>query len=204
MDITLISKQREYFYAERNSLHFKLSPLDNWNTPEWAKGTPYQSIYRDAPKLLESGTLALARILQVNRDIFHPGQHDLPAQVVVALDDESNDLSVLDGYAEYILELMRTTSPLPTPVRDLNEMIKSVRQPPFLRKFVSIKTDDRKACWTTMLIHRKFLPDGMLEANWLPLLIDPARTDESILLPSHYWIPEIRDAWKNYKDWASQ
>jgi hypothetical protein len=166
------------------------------------QGTPYQFIYEEAPELLKRGTLVWAYAVQSNRALFAAGPDDHPAFVVFGMDDESNDLDVLKAYSEEVSSLMNDNAltSLPTFIGSLT----SADTPVFNKNLPTSITDSHKVCFTTTIIHSNYLPDARLHASWFPLLINPSQTDASIVLPSRYWLPAIKDAWKFYNEWAPE
>lgn len=201
MESTTLELQREHYYSQRRRWLFRFH-LSNWlSTPKWIKGTPYQFIYQDAAELLQRGSVVWAYIVQANSDLYYPGPDDHPAHVLFGVDDQSNNLDVLRRYAEQVFCLFKAPSaPLPTFIN----MLKSVDNPVFNKKLPSSMTGSHKVCFTTTMIQRQYLPDRKVQASWYPMLIHPTQTDASIVLPSRYWLPAIKEAWKDYKDWAPE
>lgn len=53
----------------------------------------------------------------------------------------------------------------------------------------------REVFVTTIMVHRRHLPNGMLSNSIFPLLIHPTATEATIILPSRYWASALLRAW---------
>ncbi len=161
----------------------------------WKTGDDLRVVYREQAKLLREGEVALAVIVQANAELFAKGEEDLPANVIYSPDAGIEDkLPLLTATAEKLYSFK-------------NQRLQGEEE----KRFSDLVTDEYKRAmkvpvpeslseglevyFTTIMVHRKHLPDRFLAQNFFPLLVHP-EARSALIVPSRYWSEDILSAWK--------
>lgn len=164
--------------------------------PKWCRDSNDELllIYRDQKKLIDHGQVAIAMLVQGNVVLFKKGYEDAPANVIY-----SDDLR-----AENLLERLRTAALQIFSLKEMKpedpEELKFARMVSYeySRDFRITLPDkfapDLNATYTTIMVHRKHLPEGYLANEFFPLLIHE-ESRAAMILPARYWSKELLADW---------
>lgn len=192
-------------YFERTRAKFGAPPrkfsilerIDNYQTqPKWMRDEDgLACVYRDRKTLLVQGDIVPAHIIQANVGIYSPGNDDLPAVVVFSFDpfyeQHINDLgTIADELYDYKGEQVADLE-----LSQFVEAITDEHQVIFNAKIPGALTGDRAVYYTTIMVHREYLPVNYLKTQWFPLLVKPDAVESAIILPAKYWDAELVNAW---------
>jgi len=165
--------------------------------PDWAKDVNTQKdlllkvfdLFRD---LYKNGKIVWGRVMRANVMMFAPGENDCPGLVLYSLADP-DDLAVerLEALRNQLVALRDREEPVPGWTtkeqelwEDLNEDMSyqgGCRVPP------AWSPPEREYRLSTILFHRGHLPDGYLQSDILPILVQPHLPFAPIVVPFAYW-----------------
>lgn len=182
--------------APRSLGFFEWLGLKAW-APQWLwfSNDRLAEVYANQRDLLEKGRVVWGHIVQANSLLFEPGSEDCPAAALYspsrALDDE---VGLLGEIAHGLYELKETVPDDPelqifarTLTSEVETLMK-VKVPPKL-------TEGHDVYYTCIMVPRKHLPNGFLTQRFFPLLIAPALTQATMILPARYWPPDLVQHW---------
>jgi len=194
-----LAATRERLDEARQSWTFLWRPYHRLARPSWARGrdTPFECIYQDYKSLLRSGAVVWGHIVQANMLLFKSGRDDHPANAVFSMDpffdDKLPTLAELSGVMFGLKGRDASDPELDKFARAITNEYKVLMN----RKLPLSLTFERKVYFTTIMVHRKHLPERVLSASWFPLLASPKETKASIILPSRYWDPDLLEMWQS-------
>lgn len=166
--------------------------------PAWLKpGDGLNRQFERQLELLENGEVVLGCFVQANNTLFQPLKNDAPGDIVYPSRPESGvrPAEILRiGKALYGL---KETLPSDLHARKLAEAItdeleRSLGSP--IPQSIAFGSDCRMS---SVQVHRKHLPNGMLSWQLVPLLILPDSPGSVMILPCQYWPLEYRELWIN-------
>lgn len=173
--------------------YWKLEP------PRWMPDDdPLRAIYADQHLLFDRPAVVWGAVVQANTRCYAPDSDDSPAAIVYSADPSFDEApEALNSIARQLKQLKggAPDDPELKAFADLlaDEMRREMRTP-----LPSSLTGDRAVFYTTIVVARKHLPDGVLSQRFFPLLTNPERTPVTTILPSKYWGPELLDFWTDY------
>lgn len=175
-------------------------PLERWylhlRPPGWCRAQKDELllIYREQKKLLLEGQVALAMLVQANEHLFHKGTLDAPANIIYTTETSyENPLSKLLEIAQKLFSL-KGTKPEDAAELKFAQMISYEYSRDFRVTVPDSLAQGMDVTYTTIMIHRKHLPEGYLSNVFFPLLIHP-ESRASMILPARYWSEEMLEAW---------
>jgi hypothetical protein len=175
-------------------------PLERWylhiRPPRWcsAEKDDLLMIYREQKKLLLEGQVALAMLVQANERLFHKGTVDAPANIIYTTETSfENPLSKLLEIAQKLFSL-KGTRPENAAELKFAQMLSYDYSRDFRVTVPDTLAQGMDVTYTTIMIHRKHLPEGYLSNVFFPLLIHP-ESRASMILPARYWSEEMLEAW---------
>jgi len=167
--------------------------------PRWLKRMRKDElweIYHHRKELLQHGRVVWACVVQANEVLFGPGKFDAPAMAIYSPD------AYFDDHLEDLLHLgTRLFALKGTQLQDpeeqrFAEIISNERERAMRLRVPDAMTDGHAVISTSIMVHRRHLPDGILVKRMVPLLIHPNTTPATIILPSRYWPPALLYAWR--------
>jgi hypothetical protein len=181
---------RSFSFFER-----RYNRLNRPKSMEGRQETPLDCIYQDQEILYNQGAAVWGYIVQANDQLFEPGDRDLPAALVFSEDPYFDDhLETLEDISASLYDLKGRTDVSPETAR-FAEVISDQYIALFNAPLPGSLTEGRKVYYTTIVVHRRHLPDGVLRQNCFPILAAPRQTKAAIILPSKYWPEVIRGSW---------
>jgi hypothetical protein len=162
--------------------------------PLWCLlGDPLLRMYWSQNKLRDRGRVVWGHLVQANNLLFRPGGMNCPANVVYnPTSHDDRDVDALAEVAHNIFELKGKRHR----EKDLKRCARWVTQEK-LRVFDAAVptslTSGREIIFSTLMVHRKHLPDGYLSTSVFPLIINPEETSSVMILPCDYWPDELSE-----------
>ena len=175
-------------FLERTYLHIR--------PPRWCRQSDDELmlIYRDQKKLLFEGEVVLGLLVQANALLFRKGFADAPANVIYTADmSVENPVVKLREIAERLFSL-KGTKPDDALERKFAGMISYEYSRDFRVTLPESLAQGLDATYTTIMVHRKHLPEGYITNDFFPLLIHQ-ESRAAMILPARYWSEELLSAW---------
>lgn len=168
-----------------------------WSVPRppWLDRTePLAVFYRERRRMLARGVVVWAAIVQANKSLFAPADHDAPAEFVYAPDptepvdpgwllDVASDLFALKGRADLDAELQ--------PIAD---HLTNERTYSFGRLVPRSYIAEHAVALTSALVFRRHLPGKRLTGRLVPLLVADEAPRVAMIVPQRFWPGEMRKA----------
>lgn len=164
--------------------------------PKWCRQSQddLMLIYRDQKKLIDEGQVVIAMLVQANNNLFKKGYQDFPADVVYSDDlSAENLLQKLRDVAIKIFDL-KETKPEDPDEGKFAQMVSHEYGRDFRVTVPDRFGDGLTVTYTTIMVHRKHLPEGYLANEFFPLLIHE-ESRAAMILPARYWSKELLADW---------
>jgi hypothetical protein len=196
----LLDTCRENFGPPPRSLTF-WERCRLWSPPPaWLSHSPRDelwSIYRTRNPLLRDGQVVWGALVQANSLLFSRGRGDCPAAAVYSPDPFFDaEPGVLHRIGHWLFELKGTAPADPT-LRKLADDITDERKRSMKVQVPESLTNDREVYYTCIMVQRRHLPQGYLADGLFPLIVNPAATQATMILPARYWSRELIDRWRS-------
>ena len=165
--------------------------------PGWCRTDDLMLVYQDRRKLLREGAVALGVLVQANALLFARGAHDAPANVIYTTDHDADQpvLRML-GVAQKLFSL-KGTRPEDADEARFARMVSYELGRDFRITVPESLSGDLDLTYTTIMVHRKHLPEGRLVAPYFPLLIH-AESRAAMILPARYWPDDFMAGWLRF------
>ena len=167
-------------------------PLAWIPAPEWIQQDYLNNSFDHYRDLYLGGRVVWGRIVQANRALFSPGDSDSPGEVAY---DPSGSLDHVDLIAPArSLAALKGTRPTDKALFEFADYLETE----FLRAVgmkVPPSISRQPLLVSTVLFHRKHLPDGRLTLPYFPVLINDKFPGVAMVLPSRWWPEELRARW---------
>ena len=161
--------------------------------PAWLKPDDLTSrIFANQKQILRDGHVHWAAIVQANSLLFLPGPVDSGAQVVYAPDNDL-PLEALRQIASRLFSF-KTRPPADPVLARIGQMLARETERALDWPVPPTLTGGRRVITTIVMIHRAFVPGGMLGMNHFPIIADP-QTSLALLLPSKFWPESLVSQW---------
>jgi hypothetical protein len=165
--------------------------------PDWCRADDLMAVYRDREKLLREGAVVLAVLVQANALLFERGADDAPANVLYTTDqDAERPVPRMLSVAHKIFSL-KETKPEDPDEAHFARMVTYELGRDFRVTVPDRLSDGLDLTYTTIMVHRKHLPDGRLVAPYFPLLIHP-ESRAAMILPARYWPDDFVEEWVKF------
>ncbi|HEX6184137.1 MAG TPA: hypothetical protein VFZ44_09695 [Pyrinomonadaceae bacterium] len=172
-------------------LYLSVSP------PGWCRSDDLMVVYRDRRKLLHEGAVVLAVLVQANSRLFERGADDAPANVIYTTDNDAEQPVVgMLGVAQKLFSLKNTKPEDPDEAR-FAQIVSNELGRDFRVTVPERLSGGLDLTYTTIMVHRKHLPDGRLVAPYFPLLIH-AESRAAMILPARYWPDDFAEGWVKF------
>ena len=194
---TLLTSLRRSFGTGR-MLHASRSVRQSHvSAPAWlaAHADPVRVLYEKQDVLLRKGRIVWGALVEADGALFEAGEDDRPGLLVYSLDAYFDarpaELAAL-GVRLAGLKATPGTSATSEP-RRLGQQIRNDSGRP-LDVPLPTALSARAVLLTSFMGVRAHLPDGILGADWFPLLAHPSSVIPMIV-PCMFWPPALRAAW---------
>lgn len=169
-------------------LYLRVSP------PRWCRKDDLIAVFKDREKLLSEGRIVLAVLVQANIRLYERGADDHPANVLYTTEPDAGS-----HIAEMLATAHRIFSLKNTKPEDADELRFARMVSYELGRDFRVTVPERLSggldlTYTTIMVHRKHLPEGRLTTPYFPLLIHD-ETRASMILPARYWPEEFLKGW---------
>ena len=164
--------------------------------PKWCRTSKDDLllIYRDQKKLMDEGEVVVAMVVQANAALFKKGFQDAPANVIYTGDPAGeNPLQKLGDIANRIFGL-KGTKPEDPDEQKFAGMVSYEYGRDFRVTVPHKLADGLDLTYTTIMVHRKHLPQGYLANGFFPLLVHQ-ESRAAMILPARYWSKELLEDW---------
>ncbi len=155
-------------------------------------------VYYDYRELLRHGRLAWAHLVQANELLFRPGRYDHPAAVLYRpLPCSVDEGAHLAEMAAQLYFLKGRTAEAEPGLVQLAAAITDEMTAIYHYRIPVDRLTSGDVFYTTIMVCRKHLPNGVLAQSSFPLLVDTPRLEAAMILPSQYWAPQLLSLWRN-------
>ncbi len=172
--------------------------LGTWAPPPPPKWMPaddaLHATYPAYRRLLETGDIVWAHVIQANSALYGVGAQDAPATVAFGADRAVDLGPARLGDAASRAFRLKGTKPKDVALARIAEMLtdsmgrKAAYDLPIgLTRGAAVRAAD-------VMIHRAFLPQSRLLTRELPVVVSPAR-DAVALLPRRFWADDLQRQW---------
>ncbi len=188
---------REFYNKKRKWFFIFDKRYNTLVKPSWMRNNNdrrFEVIYTDQKLLFKKGKIMLGRIVQANSMLFKPGKYDCPAAMIFTEDTffEENPQK-LGEIASNLFEIKGKATE-DEELQKFSDILADEMVPVFNIDVPDKITYGKKVYFTTFMVIRKHLPVGYISNNTFPILACPEETEATIILPSKYWAPELKDA----------
>lgn len=187
----------------------KPSLLEKWylhiRAPKWCRASKDDLllIYRDQNKLLFEGHIVLGMLVQAHGGLFKKGFADAPANVIYTTETGlDNPLGRLWEIAQKLFSL-KGTKPEDDDERKFAGMVSYEYARDFRVTVPESLAHGLDVTYTTIMVHRKHLPEGYLSNVFFPLLVHQ-ESRAAMILPARYWSEQMLSAWTNREKQAEE
>jgi hypothetical protein len=164
--------------------------------PEWmiASADPVRIFYEKQETLFRKGRIGWAALVEADDGVFARGGDDLPGVLVYSEDEYFDarpaELAVL---AARLRELRRVGAAGPFELSRFAQLVRNDSGRP-LGVAVLPALNARAPLLSSFVAIRAHLPDGLLAADWFPVLMHPSSV-VPMIVPSTFWPPALLAAW---------
>ena len=164
--------------------------------PEWmtAGGDPVRIFYDKQEILFRKGRIGWAALVEADDGVFARGGDDLPG-VLVYSEDEYFDArpAELAAVAARLLELKSAGAVGAFELSRFAQLVRNDSGRP-LGVPVPAALNAKEPLLSSFVAIRAHLPDGLLAADWFPVLMHPSSV-VPMIVPSTFWPPALLAAW---------
>ena len=162
--------------------------------PRWCRTDDLSAVFRDQGKLLREGNIVPAVLVQATALLFERGADDAPANVIYTTDsDAEQPVARMLEVARKIFSL-KDTKPDDADEARFARMVSYELGRDFRVTVPEKLSGGLDLTYTTIMVHRRHLPEGRLAVPYFPLLIHP-ESRASMILPARYWPDDFLDEW---------
>lgn len=167
--------------------------------PLWCRTDDLMVVFRDREKILREGNIVPAVLVQANAALFERGGGDAPANVLYTTDGEvERPVARMLEVARRIFSLKNTQPADPEEAR-FARMVSQEFGRDFRITVPDCLSGELDLTYTTIMVHRRHLPEGRLAVPYFPLLIHP-ESRAAMILPARYWPDDFLDEWMQTGD----
>ena len=160
--------------------------------PAWIERDDLKKAFYRYRDLWFGGRVVWGRIVQANTDLFAEGEADLPGEVIYDPGGTLRHVDLIEP-ARALLAL-KGTRPADRALRDFAEYFEagSLRA---MGKQVPESITPHRLLVSSILFHRRHLPDGKLSLSYFPVLVNDKYPGVVMVLPSRWWPDELTGRW---------
>ena len=130
-------------------------------------------------------------LVQANTQLFSPGDSDCPAMVLYSLDPYFDEHP-----GELRAMAVRLFETKDEPKDRLSHVIADEYEDVYQRPLAPWIAGEREVWASSIMVIRPHLPEGVLRGRVFPLLAAPSKTRVPLIVPSHFWSPELLATWR--------
>jgi hypothetical protein len=162
--------------------------------PRWCRKDDLLAVFQDRGKLLSEGNIVPAVLVQANARLFERGDDDAPANILYTTDgDAEHPVARMLEVARRIFSLKNTKPEDPDEAR-FARMVSYELGRDFRVTVPDQLSGGLDLTYTTIMVHRRHLPEGRLAVPYFPLLIHP-ESRAAMILPARYWPDDFLAEW---------
>ena len=160
---------------------------DRFVKPSWMSSL--STLGFNQKKMLRTGKVMAAALVQANNALFQEGHWDLPGLAVYSDDPyfTENDCARLRDLAKYIFGLKGMKEP-PKEVKKISNFVTNEYSYPYRVKLPDMLSDGHDAYLTTLQFSRKMLPGKKITETVFPVITVNKGKPDAIMLPGKYWV----------------
>lgn len=195
----IIKECRKNYEEQELKFNYFNRRYNKLKRPNWIKkndDSRFECIYDEQELLINEGKIVYGRIVHANDSLFQPGFSDSPACIVFSEDNYFDEhINELSEVANSLYALKRRQiedeklKKFADDITDEMTVLYNVQVPKLITK-------NKSVYYTTIMVHRKHLPERYLKLIWFPVLVLPIRTKAAMILPSKYWPKQLKKMWK--------
>ena len=193
---SLLAELRVKYKTKADEENFVFDP------PYWMqKKDPLHEYFKSMKQLKVQGKVLYAYIYKCDESLFdrYP-REDKPAVIIFSEDPEfEKNPDNLRQFGEKI-EILGASDIIHDSLRPLYEMLSENDPRPMNIMLPSAVSRDKKIYLTTILVHKKFLPQSMLSRRIIPVVADIQNSKNTTLLGSSYWPTEYRKYYDSFSE----
>ncbi len=155
----------------------------------------YHGQQKAANILLKYGQVVMACVAEADPALQQPGKAICEASVVYSTDELFDQMPSLLAQVAITVTSIRENPDLDTAYTILVDCMDAKTN---YRLGIPVPKDiayNREVVLTTVYVNPAHLPLPFLHRGFFPILICPDKTPHAMVLPSHYWSQEMKDAW---------
>ncbi|MEM8680556.1 MAG: hypothetical protein AAGF97_14510 [Planctomycetota bacterium] len=178
-------------FGMREQISLRIAP------PSWCTSNDeLRVIYKDQRVVFSEGYVVWSHLVQANSDLFSSSSSEnCPAAVVYSPQLHWGDqLFPLADMAQQVFELREAVGG-GAREQQLGRLLADEYARFFDEELPRSIAGDAHVLLTSIMVHRKHLPDSHLVSSYLPLVVHP-RTPASLILPGKFWDLDLVEAWK--------
>jgi hypothetical protein len=194
----LVASLRRSFGAGRMLQGSRWMKQTRAEAPAWLKAgaDPIAGLYEKQEVLFRKGRIVWGALVGVDDRAFSAGADDLPGVMLFGTEDY---FDARPAELSAIAARMRELKGLPPGGgAELVAFLQRVRNDSArpLNLAVPSALSSREVLMTSFMAIRAHLPDGVLAADWFPVLIHPS-TAFPLIVPAAYWPQALLEAWRD-------
>jgi hypothetical protein len=167
--------------------------------PRWCRDDDLLTVFQDRGKLLREGNIVPAVLVQANAALFERGHEDAPANVIYTTDsDAEQPVARMLEVARKIFSL-KGTRPEDVDEARFARMVSYELGRDFRVTVPDALSGGLDLTYTTIMVHRRHLPEGRLAVPYFPLVIHP-ESRAALILPARYWPDDFLEEWVKIGD----
>jgi hypothetical protein len=178
------------FGAAPRQLGFFARRKHRLKRPAWLRAEGdgrFGPIYASQDRLLTDGICVWGRIVQANRLLYEPGRDDCPAVVLYSPDRATTiDPSVLVDTASTLYESKGLYTGDPE-LQVFADKLDDEHVTDLKLRVPGRLSQGLECYYTCIMVCRHHLPGGVLHGRLFPLIVCPAHTEATMILPGWYW-----------------
>jgi hypothetical protein len=192
----IINKLRSSYQRNRPNA-FSL-PSIMASKPSWMKDDDeLNEIFRQQELLLKEGKIVWGALIMANALLFKPGDSNCPAVLVYSpdayFDSRPLELRLIARKTGQFKETNPTDPELKEIARVLTDEVTRTMSLKLPEVF-----SDKEIRWTTFMVFRQHIPNGVLFCGLFPILIHPS-TPAVMMVPFEFWPRELIILWNEQK-----
>jgi hypothetical protein len=135
-------------------------------------------------------------LIHANFRLYRRGVMDGAAACLYSLDPHFEEHPEELKLIAYQLGAIKGTEPEDPEVNRLAAILTDEMIVEMKIRVPELLAGDREVFYTTLNVTRGHIPSGRMLCGAFPLIVCPAKTEATMILPKHYWDPLLVKCWK--------